>query len=579
MTYYFDINEVERERQRSATMFPGTPTMGGAGTLQGIPASIGTGVEQALSGTLLFGSGLAADALGSDAPQWLQSTKDFALDWVVNSRPDPMEIGVAGQVLGGVITPVLEAVGGGFVGATIGTAVGGPVGGFIGGVAGAAGTVGGVEGYREYSILRSEGVDPATASKAGVVAGVTFGVGAAIPIGWGARLASKVATGAGSNVALGVGQRYATHRILAEGGYAEMAEQYQAFDGMALAADALLGAAFPLGAKAFERRTSGPSVDAADVIVNARHAEVDTAPGLHTSIESRQAHLEAEVRAMEQILVEGRPLRDVDVSDLAGRVDVIANPDASLAREVTAQAVDAEIPKTVQKAVEAEIQRAGAAAQAADQVTVPEAQADAGGRTPAPITPEAIAAAVEDTSAVTVARKRAERADAEVKKQQDKVETLRAEVAEAEAKNSLRKGELKVSLKKAEALLTSAKKDAEQATAFLTSERQRKAPFAKMELQKQANETVAPETASAPKPGEYTDPEATAKMGDIRAVEDEMARQAVETNPEMMVPDDNGNLVKATDLLAKADEDIANAKKDAILHDVAVACALLHGDN
>lgn len=55
------------------------------------------------------------------------------------------------------------------------------------------------------------------------------------------------------------------------------------------------------------------------------------------------------------------------------------------------------------------------------------------------------------------------------------------------------------------------------------------------------------------------------------------AKAMVERNPDMVVTDDNGNVMRAKDVLAKADEEFRNGEMDASLHNVAVNCLLSHG--
>ncbi|MNF06234.1 hypothetical protein D3C80_2061460 [compost metagenome] len=67
---------------------------------------------------------------------------------------------------------------------------------------------------------------------------------------------------------------------------------------------------------------------------------------------------------------------------------------------------------------------------------------------------------------------------------------------------------------------------------------------------------------------------------DSRAAEADTveAQRAISNNPELQVhvvnPDDSTTVVRAADLMAEADRDVANAQHDANLFDVAVSCFL-----
>ena len=67
---------------------------------------------------------------------------------------------------------------------------------------------------------------------------------------------------------------------------------------------------------------------------------------------------------------------------------------------------------------------------------------------------------------------------------------------------------------------------------------------------------------------------------DSRAAEADTleAQRAITDNPELQVhfvnPDDSTTVVRAADLMAEADRDVANAQHDASLFDVAVSCFL-----
>ncbi|MBL1669084.1 hypothetical protein ELD50_29905, partial [Klebsiella pneumoniae] len=59
-----------------------------------------------------------------------------------------------------------------------------------------------------------------------------------------ARATPDIAYAAGTNIAFGMAQRGLTAQTLRDGGYTEMANQYDVFDRQAIAIDAVLGVAF-----------------------------------------------------------------------------------------------------------------------------------------------------------------------------------------------------------------------------------------------------------------------------------------------------------------------------------------------
>lgn len=72
-------------------------------------------------------------------------------------------------------------------------------------------------------------------------------------------------------------------------------------------------------------------------------------------------------------------------------------------------------------------------------------------------------------------------------------------------------------------------------------------------------------TAGEPRPAEHFD---------VRPIEAEQARQILQSHPDLVLPGPDGTPVRLQDLLNRADEQIAAARKDAALYDVAVACFL-----
>jgi hypothetical protein len=100
----------------------------------------------------------------------------------------------------------------------------------------------------------------------------------------------------------------------------------------------------------------------------------------------------------------------------------------------------------------------------------------------------------------------------------------------------------------------------------------------------EAGEPVRPKTAGADAEGKPltphdNTPEGMAEAGDVQPAERAMAEQIKNAHPDLEIPvgvDAEGNptMRKFSDVMADMDRDIAQAQKDGVLHDVAVACFL-----
>ena len=248
--------------------------------------------------------------------------------------PDAATTGTAGQVLYGLFDMGGQAV--------VGTTLGGPVGG--------AAAVTSLQGFSEFERLTAQGVDFRTAQEAGLVQGITAGAGTLIPMSLGLRAGGALAEGvaaqlartgessvrraaatavratpdiayaAGTNIAFGMAQRGLTAKTLRDGGYSEMANQYDVLDRQAIAIDAVLGVAFGGVGRFINSRgesTSAPNfspvdIDAALAANAAHHAEIDIAPGVPINVLSRNSHIQALRKAMSDVS-QGRP---VDVASI-----------------------------------------------------------------------------------------------------------------------------------------------------------------------------------------------------------------------------------------------------------------------
>ncbi|HEI4859025.1 TPA: hypothetical protein SI988_004423 [Escherichia coli] len=273
-------------------------------------------------------------SLNDTSVSYIAEQRKLAEQQVKRLTPDAATTGTAGQVLYGLFDMGGQAV--------VGTTLGGPVGG--------AAAVTSLQGFSEFERLTAQGVDFRTAQEAGLVQGITAGSGTLIPMSLGLRAGGALAEGvaaqlartgessvrraaatavratpdiayaAGTNIAFGMAQRGLTAKTLRDGGYSEMANQYDVLDRQAIAIDAVLGVAFGGVGRFINSRgesTNAPNfspvdIDAALAANAAHHAEIDIAPGVPINVLSRNSHIQALRKAMSDVS-QGRP---VDVASI-----------------------------------------------------------------------------------------------------------------------------------------------------------------------------------------------------------------------------------------------------------------------
>ncbi|GAB0814920.1 TPA: hypothetical protein ACH40R_001367 [Escherichia coli] len=273
-------------------------------------------------------------SLNDTSVSYIAEQRKLAEQQVKRLTPDAATTGTAGQVLYGLFDMGGQAV--------VGTTLGGPVGG--------AAAVTSLQGFSEFERLTAQGVDFRTAKEAGLVQGITAGAGTLIPMSLGLRAGGALAEGvsaqlartgessvrraaatavratpdiayaAGTNIAFGMAQRGLTAKTLRDGGYSEMANQYDVLDRQAIAIDAVLGVAFGGVGRFINSRgesTNAPNfspvdIDAALAANAAHHAEIDIAPGVPNNVLSRNSHIQALRKAMSDVS-QGRP---VDVASI-----------------------------------------------------------------------------------------------------------------------------------------------------------------------------------------------------------------------------------------------------------------------
>ncbi|HCT7277709.1 TPA: hypothetical protein OT739_002835 [Escherichia coli] len=290
-------------------------------------------------------------SLNDTSVSYIAEQRKLAEQQVKRLTPDAATTGTAGQVLYGLFDMGGQAV--------AGTTLGGPVGG--------AAAVTSLQGFSEFERLTAQGVDFRTAQEAGLVQGITAGAGTLIPMSLGLRAGGALAEGvaaqlartgessvrraaatavratpdiayaAGTNIAFGMAQRGLTAKTLRDGGYSEMANQYDVLDRQAIAIDAVLGVAFGGVGRFINSRgesTSAPNfspvdVDAALAANAAHHAEIDIAPGVPINVLSRNSHIQALRKAMSDVS-QGRPVdvasivESASFSEIPGRKNLLS---------------------------------------------------------------------------------------------------------------------------------------------------------------------------------------------------------------------------------------------------------------
>mgnify|MGYP000402637416 CR=1 FL=1 len=216
--------------------------------------------------------------------------------------PKAEEIGMAGQLLHGLIKIGGEAVAFGAPGVLVNETIGGTLDAL------------------------DKGVDLQTAAKVGGVQGAAMTAGVIAPMTLGSTgLGMNLLYGAGINLAQGVFQRGATSEIYARAGRPDLAMQFQALDKEAMAVDAILGAAFAGGGRALQLRGEKAKADAmaeyrAKIADMLKPSDIDAALvkseqlkierpgfGLPADLASRDSHV-ANMRGAIDDLIEGRPV-------------------------------------------------------------------------------------------------------------------------------------------------------------------------------------------------------------------------------------------------------------------------------
>jgi hypothetical protein len=197
--------------------------------------------------------------------------------------------------------------------------------GVVGGLAGpkgAAAAIAAGTGYDKYLELKPE-TDEATATLGGLITGATMGVGALAAPMYGKLLSTQILSAVGINVGLGMAERKAQHELLSGAGYDKMAEHYKMLDGEAVITDAILGALFPLGARAHKKLFGGTEITTQDIdaaiVADKEIHEIQRDPQLFTEPSQVIEHKNAVDDATHQVFVEGADPTTLKSPDLGDR--------------------------------------------------------------------------------------------------------------------------------------------------------------------------------------------------------------------------------------------------------------------
>jgi hypothetical protein len=248
--------------------YSGVPTAVGAGIMRG-------GVEAAQA-VETYGR-LAFDPRAA----YHKDTTDEAFQSAINYwTPTPGTVGAAGEVLGGLAKVVLP-------------------------LAATAGNPALLVGATNVSTVREakqRGVDEQTAGNLGAASALSAAIGLKLPF-LGSTLASRLTSGAIGNLVLGAADTAAQRALLEGSGYHELAAQYHPLDVQSRAVDLLTGLAFGAVAHVAMRPSDRAAVASA---ANAKHFQVDTAPGMPANLAASVSHQDA-MHAVTEQLLRGEP--------------------------------------------------------------------------------------------------------------------------------------------------------------------------------------------------------------------------------------------------------------------------------
>lgn len=266
--------------------------------------------------------------ISEDAGLWMERQRRIADESLRETRADPRSLGIVGQLghaLGSVLTQ-------------------GAMGGVVAGPVGAAASIGGLSGFDKYKELIDQGVDKDTALKVSGITGSVMGVGALLPPFIGSAITTQVLSGVGLNVTLGMVERSGSKEILKSAGYDEIASHYETLDKGAILIDAVLGAAFPFGARLLKGKPTTAEVD----IAQKGNTEIQKQTGgieLHATSESLDAHLQGQGMAAQQLLAEGKSVSELNMPKM--ETESVPNPQVADATVIAIKAFEEQIAENL----------------------------------------------------------------------------------------------------------------------------------------------------------------------------------------------------------------------------------------
>lgn len=161
-----------------------------------------------------------------------QDAKEARLKIKNDYTPNPETTGTAAMILYGLVGPLAKGIGYSVL------AGGNP---FVGGA-----LFGADLGRYEKDKLQDKGVDTETATKAGLITGVTNAVGMALPASLGTSYLKSATFGALVNPATDITEQSAIKFVLDNADYSVISKEYDPFDPVSLTTSALMGAGFGL---------------------------------------------------------------------------------------------------------------------------------------------------------------------------------------------------------------------------------------------------------------------------------------------------------------------------------------------
>lgn len=204
-----------------------------------------------------------------------QDAKEARLKIKNDYTPNPETTGTAAMILYGLVGPLAK----GIVYSVL--AGGNP---FVGGA-----LFGADLGRYEKDKLQDKGVDTETATKAGLITGVTNAVGMALPASLGTSYLKSATFGALVNPATDITEQSAIKFVLDNADYSVISKEYDPFDPVSLTTSALMGAGFGLlGARGARVRAAREAAEKAQAEAPAAPVEGQTSRMNKSVLESIQ---------------------------------------------------------------------------------------------------------------------------------------------------------------------------------------------------------------------------------------------------------------------------------------------------